>query len=64
MSVVAHTIDDRLDSRGTTSLDRRRIRRRRSVIPGFGLTLGLTLIWLSLIVLIPLARSVSSRPPS
>jgi sulfate transport system permease protein len=27
----------------------------RSVIPGFGLTLGLTLAWLSLIVLIPLA---------
>ncbi|MGH7005806.1 MAG: sulfate ABC transporter permease subunit CysT [Alphaproteobacteria bacterium] len=27
----------------------------RSVIPGFGLTLGLTLTWLSLIVLIPLA---------
>ncbi len=30
-------------------------RRRHSVIPGFGLTLGLTLLWLSLIVLIPLA---------
>ena len=29
--------------------------RRRSVIPGFGLTLGLTLTYLSLIVLIPLA---------
>ncbi len=29
--------------------------RRRSVIPGFGLTLGTTLLWLSLIVLIPLA---------
>jgi sulfate transport system permease protein len=28
---------------------------RRSVIPGFGLTLGLTITWLSLIVLIPLA---------
>src|SRR5262245_28946960 len=55
MSVVTHTIGDRLDSRGTTSLDRRRIRRRRSVIPGFGLTLGLTLSWLALIVLIPLA---------
>jgi sulfate transport system permease protein len=55
MSVVTHTIDDRLDSRGTTSLDRRQNRRRRSVIPGFGLTLGLTLSWLALIVLIPLA---------
>lgn len=30
-------------------------RRRKSVIPGFGLTLGLTLSWLALIVLIPLA---------
>jgi sulfate transport system permease protein len=30
-------------------------RRRRSVIPGFGLTMGVTLLWLSLIVLIPLA---------
>ncbi|WP_200837920.1 sulfate ABC transporter permease subunit CysT [Starkeya nomas] len=30
-------------------------RRQHSVIPGFGLTLGLTLLWLSLIVLIPLA---------
>ena len=29
-------------------------RRRNSVIPGFGLTLGLTLTWLALIVLIPL----------
>jgi sulfate/thiosulfate transport system permease protein len=30
-------------------------RRRRSVIPGFGVTMGTTLLWLSLIVLIPLA---------
>lgn len=30
-------------------------RRNRSVIPGFGLTMGLTLAWLSLIVLIPLS---------
>ena len=29
--------------------------RRKSVIPGFGLTMGLTLAWLSLIVLIPLS---------
>ncbi|ARQ00185.1 sulfate ABC transporter permease subunit CysT [Pseudorhodoplanes sinuspersici] len=54
MSVAAHTIGDQLDSRETTSLDRRRNRRRRSVIPGFGITLGLTLTWLALIVLIPL----------
>lgn len=32
--------------------------RRPSVIPGFGLTLGLTIVWLSLIVLIPLAGLV------
>ena len=31
------------------------IGRRRSVIPGSGITLGTTLLWLSLIVLIPLA---------
>jgi sulfate/thiosulfate transport system permease protein len=30
-------------------------RRRRAVIPGFGITMGTTLTWLSLIVLIPLA---------
>lgn len=29
--------------------------RRRSIIPGFGLTMGFTVIWLSLIVLIPLS---------
>jgi sulfate transport system permease protein len=54
MSIAAHTIGDHSDSRETTSLDRRRNRRRRSVIPGFGITLGLTLTWLALIVLIPL----------
>ncbi|MGU3497076.1 sulfate ABC transporter permease subunit CysT [Xanthobacteraceae bacterium A53D] len=32
--------------------------RERSVIPGFGLTFGLTVTWLSLIVLIPLAALV------
>ncbi len=34
---------------------RRRLRRHPSVIPGFGITFGLTLTWLALIVLIPLA---------
>jgi sulfate transport system permease protein len=33
----------------------RAFRRNRFVIPGFGLTMGLTLAWLSLIVLIPLS---------
>jgi sulfate transport system permease protein len=30
-------------------------RKGRSVIPGFGLTLGFTLVYLSLVVLLPLA---------
>jgi sulfate/thiosulfate transport system permease protein len=34
---------------------------RRSALPGFGLTLGMTLTWLSLIVLVPLAALVA-RP--
>src|SRR5690349_19717919 len=54
MSVAEPTIGGRLESRGTTFLDRRLIRHRRSVIPGFGITLGLTLTWLALIVLIPI----------
>jgi sulfate/thiosulfate transport system permease protein len=32
--------------------------RQPSVIPGFGLTLGLTIVWLSLIVLIPLSALI------
>jgi sulfate/thiosulfate transport system permease protein len=32
-----------------------RIRREKSVLPGFGITLGLTITWLTLIILIPLA---------
>src|SRR6187431_1406437 len=39
----------------TYATARRMTLRQPSVIPGFGLTLGLTLSWLSLIVLIPLA---------
>ena len=31
------------------------VRPRRGVIPGFGITLGTTLLWLALVVLIPLA---------
>ena len=34
---------------------RKRPRQRRSVIPGFGLTFGITLLWLGLVVLIPLS---------
>ncbi len=34
--------------------------RKPSVIPGFGVTLGLTLLWLSMIVLIPLAGLVAN----
>jgi sulfate transport system permease protein len=38
-----------------------RLARRRSALPGFGLTLGLTLTWASLIVLLPLA-ALALRP--
>jgi len=38
----------------TTSAPPTRVRRKR-VVPGFGLSLGITVTWLSLIVLIPLA---------
>ena len=36
--------------------------RKPSVLPGFGLTLGFTLFYLSLIVLIPLAGLFLERP--
>jgi sulfate/thiosulfate transport system permease protein len=42
-------------------------RRRASVLPGFGLTLGFTILYLSVVVLIPLATlfaKVAGRPPS
>ena len=39
----------------------RTFRLRRSALPGFGLTLGITLAWLSLIVLIPLV-ALALRP--
>lgn len=39
-------------TQGTVRLRRSR---RRSIIPGFGLTFGFSLVWLSLIVLIPLS---------
>ena len=41
---------------------------RRSTLPGFGLTMGLTLTWLSVIILIPLAglflQNVRAQPRS
>ena len=40
--------------------DDRRLR-RRSALPGFAPTLGITLLWLSLIVLLPLA-ALALRP--
>src|SRR6476660_8299165 len=44
----------------------RGVRRRSSPLPGFGLSLGITILWLSLIVLIPLSaafvKSVSDGP--
>jgi len=36
----------------------RLVLRRRSILPGFGLTLGFTVLYLGLIVLIPLAGLV------
>lgn len=55
MSLAFLTIGDGLDRRTRTAAARRFLSPRRSVIPGFGITLGLTLTWLALIVLIPLA---------
>ena len=39
----------------TAAPARRRHRRPKSVIPGFGITMGLTLTWLGLVVLLPLS---------
>ena len=36
-------------------LKRHKPAKRNSIIPGFGMTMGITLIWLSLVVLIPLS---------
>jgi sulfate/thiosulfate transport system permease protein len=43
-----------MQSHATMAAGRPRFIRRPSVVPGFGITLGLTLTWLGLIVLIPL----------
>jgi sulfate transport system permease protein len=55
VTLAVRTIGEHLDTRPTISVDRRKPKRHPSVIPGFGITLGLTLTWLALIVLIPLA---------
>jgi sulfate transport system permease protein len=44
-----------LDARPAHAGWRVRLRGRRRLMPGFGLTLGLTVFWLSLIVLLPLS---------
>jgi sulfate transport system permease protein len=44
-----------MKGRAKTGAIRQLVARRQSVIPGFGITLGLTLTWLGLIVLFPLA---------
>ena len=53
MTVLTNTHERSL-RRPASSTARRPFGRRPSVIPGFGITLGLTLTWLALIVLIPL----------
>lgn len=57
--------ESRLQPRAARPLALKR-RRPRSIIPGFGLTLGLTLAWLGLIVMVPLialfARAASLEP--
>jgi sulfate transport system permease protein len=45
------------DSEGARILDAKPVRRRRVVLPGFGLSLGFTLVYLSLIVLVPLSAA-------
>ena len=53
MTAFAHSSERDLQGR-VSSTARRPFGRRPSVVPGFGITLGLTLTWLALIVLIPL----------
>src|SRR6478752_5992204 len=45
------------DRDGARSLETRPTRRKRVVLPGFGLSLGFTITYLSLIVLIPLSAA-------
>ncbi|MGZ3267366.1 MAG: sulfate ABC transporter permease subunit CysT [Croceibacterium sp.] len=48
-------MSSQLQMQAVVERPRRRRRSRKSIIPGFGLTMGFTLAWLSLIVLIPLS---------
>jgi sulfate transport system permease protein len=48
-------LSSQLQMQAAIERPRRRRRSRKSIIPGFGLTMGFTLAWLSLIVLIPLS---------
>jgi len=54
VTVLTNTRGRELQGRAGSTI-RRPFGRRPSVVPGFGITLGLTLTWLALIVLIPLA---------
>jgi len=53
VTVLTNTRERELRARAGSGV-RRPFGRRPSVVPGFGITLGLTLTWLALIVLIPL----------
>jgi sulfate/thiosulfate transport system permease protein len=55
VTAVLDSIDAGMRRHGATAAVRRKLWRNPSVIPGFGITLGLTLTWLALIVLIPLS---------
>jgi sulfate transport system permease protein len=48
-------LSSQLQMQAAVERPRRRRRGRKSIIPGFGLMMGFTLAWLSLIVLIPLS---------
>jgi len=48
-------LSSQLQMQAAVERPRKRRRGRKSIIPGFGLTMGFTLAWLSLIVLIPLS---------
>lgn len=57
MTSLPPTVDG--TSLPSSPTDRRRwVWKRASVLPGFGLTMGLTLFWLSIIVLIPLGGMI------